>query len=101
MICGDALRSETYERLLDGETAQMVFTDPPYNVPIAGHAGGSGAIRHREFIMASGEMSPDQFTAFLGAAFKHLAAHSVDGSVHFICMDWRHVAEMLAAGQAA
>ena len=37
LICGDATDAETYERLLAGETAQMVFTDPPYNVQIDGH----------------------------------------------------------------
>ncbi len=51
----------------------MVFTDPPYNVPIDGHVGGSGAIKHREFAMASGEMTTEQFTAFLETAFRNLA----------------------------
>ncbi len=101
LICGDALQAETFERLLDGEPAQMVFTDPPYNVPIAGHVGGAGAIRHREFVMASGEMSPDRFTAFLETAFANLAAHSADGAIHFVCMDWRQMSEILAAGKAA
>ena len=81
--------------------AQMVFTDPPYNVPISGHVGGLGAIQHREFAMASGEMSPAEFTAFLQTVFGHLAAYSVDGSIHFQCMDWRHLQEMMAAGGAA
>jgi DNA modification methylase len=75
----------------------MVFTDPPYNVPVQGHVGGSGAIKHREFEMASGEMTRPEFTAFLHTAFKNLAAHSVDGSIHFVCMDWRHMPEILAA----
>ena len=81
--------------------AQMVFTDPPYNVPISGHVGGLGSIQHREFAMASGEMSQAEFTAFLESVFGHLAAYSVDGAIHFQCMDWRHVPEMLAAGTAA
>ena len=76
----------------------MVFTDPPYNVPIDGHVGGSGAIKHREFAMASGEMSVSEFTTFLRTSFHNLVRHSVDGSIHFVCMDWRHMAEMLAAG---
>ncbi len=101
LICANALDPEAYATLLDGETAQMVFTDPPYNVPIAGHVGGSGAIKHREFVMASGEMSEEQFTGFLEVALKNLAAHSADGSIHFICMDWRHMAELLAAGRSA
>lgn len=101
LICGDALKAETYETLLGDDRAEMVFTDPPYNVPIDGHVGGSGAIRHREFVMASGEMTREAFTAFLGTAFRHLASHSRDGSIHFVCMDWRHMAEMLSAGEAA
>lgn len=101
VICGDALKRETYELLLGDERAQMVFTDPPYNVPIDGHVGGSGAIRHREFVMASGEMTRDAFTSFLETSFGHLAAHSSNGAIHFICMDWRHVTEMMAAGETA
>src|SRR3984893_2701397 len=73
---------------------------PRYNVPISGHAGGSGAIKHREFVMASGEMKASEFTSFLERAFKNLAAHSVDGSIHFVCMDWRHMAELTVAAQS-
>jgi DNA modification methylase len=101
LICGDSTKPETYEALLGEERAQMVFTDPPYNVPVSGHVGGLGAIQHREFAMASGEMSEAEFTAFLGSVFRHLAAYSADGAIHFQCMDWRHVGEMLAAGNAA
>jgi ParB-like nuclease domain len=75
LVCGSALEPETYLALMAGEHAQMVFTDPPYNVPISGHAGGSGAIKHREFVMASGEMTASEFTSFLERAFKNLAAH--------------------------
>jgi DNA modification methylase len=84
---------------MNGERAQMVFTDPPYNVPIQGHVGGSGAIQHREFVMASGEMTSAEFTAFLRTAFERLVDASMNGSIHFICMDWRHMGEMLAAGK--
>jgi DNA modification methylase len=98
LICGDALDPETIGLLMDGERARMVFTDPPYNVPIDGHVGGSGKVKHREFAMASGEMSISQFTEFLRASFRHLADHSFDGAIHFICMDWRHMGEVLAAG---
>jgi len=97
LVCGDALDPQVVATLMAGEQARMVFTDPPYNVPIQGHVGGSGAIRHREFAMASGEMTQAQFTAFLRTAFQNLVAHSTDGSIHFVCMDWRHLAEMLAA----
>ena len=101
LICGDALKSETFERLLGGEKAEMVFTDPPYNVPIAGHAGGSGKTKHGDFVMASGEMSGEEFTAFLKRAFANLVRYSTNGSIHYVCMDWRHIAEMLIAGHTA
>lgn len=101
LICGDSTQLEIYQQLLGTARAQMVFTDPPYNVPIAGHVGGLGAIQHREFAMASGEMSQAEFTAFLQSVFGHLATFSVDGAIHFQCMDWRHIPEILAAGTAA
>jgi DNA modification methylase len=101
LICGDSTRLETYQQLLGDARAQVVFSDPPYNVPIIGHVGGLGAIQHREFAMASGEMSPAEFTAFLQSVFGHLATYSVDGAIHFQCMDWRHVPEILTAGTAA
>jgi DNA modification methylase len=85
--------------LLADERAAMIFTDPPYNVPIAGNVSGLGATRHREFVMASGELDAAQFTAFLKRACALLARHSADGWLHFICMDWRHMAEVLAAGR--
>ena len=79
----------------------VVFTDPPYNVPIEGHASGLGTIHHRPFPMASGEMDKPAFTAFLGQTCRNLAAFSAGGSLHFICMDWRHLNELLAAGGEA
>ena len=97
LICGDSTLSETYARLLTGERAQMVFADPPYNVKIGGHVSGLGATKHREFAMASGEMSEAEFTHFLKDVFANLAGHAVDGAIHFVCMDWRHVGEVLAA----
>lgn len=99
LICGNALDPAVVAALMDGEKAEMVFVDPPYNVPIDGHVGGAGKVRHREFAMAAGEMSPAQFTAFLRTAFQNLVANSVDGSIHFVAMDWRHMAEILAAGE--
>lgn len=99
LICGNALVTEVISQLMAGQTARMIFTDPPYNVPIDGHVGGKGKIKHREFAFASGEMSVDEFTSFLHQAFKNLIDHSTDGSIHYICMDWRHMSEMLGAGQ--
>jgi len=101
ILCGDACEAASYDVLLGGELAQMVFTDPPYNVRIAGHAGGLGAIQHREFAMASGEMSSDEYSAFLGRFLRLAAAHSANGSIHFVCMDWRHTPEILHAANAA
>ncbi len=101
LICGDATDAATYARLLDGERAQMVFTDPPYNVKIDGHVSGLGKAMHREFAMASGEMSTTEFTGFLAQVFANLASHSVDGAIHFICMDWRHLGEVQEAATPA
>ena len=100
LLCADATIAGSYERLLDGDRAALIFTDPPYNVPIEGHVSGLGKVRHREFAMASGEMTPDQFRGFLETVFAHMAAHSADGAIHFICMDWRHMGETVAAGEA-
>ena len=97
LLCGSALDGEAYRRLLGDERAQMVFTDPPYNVPIGGHVCGLGSVSHAEFKMASGEMSEEQFTAFLSSFMRLTASVSGDGSIHFLCMDWRHMAEMLVA----
>lgn len=99
-MCGDARDERDIAILMDGKLARAVITDPPYNVKIDGHVGGSGKIKHREFAMASGEMSANDFTEFLKAAFRNLTKFSVDGSIHFIFMDWRHMSEMLEAGHA-
>jgi DNA modification methylase len=99
LLCGSALDSAAFTVLLGEERAAMVFTDPPYNVRIDGYASGLGAIHHRPFPMASGEMDSSQFTTFLSEAFRNLTAFSVDGALHFICMDWRHVEELLAAAR--
>ena len=99
LVCGSALDPGVVATVMAGETARMVFSDPPYNVPIDGHVGNSGKTKHREFAMASGEMSAPEFTRFLSTAFRNMADVSMDGAIHFLCMDWRHMGEMLAAGQ--
>ena len=98
LICGDALKAETYAALMAGAKADMVFTDPPYNVPIDGNVSGLGKHQHGDFAMASGEMSSGEFQGFLCTAFRHMAKASRSGSIHFICMDWRHVGELIGAG---
>jgi DNA modification methylase len=99
LLCGDALREESYRQLLKERPAQMVTTDPPYNVRISGHAMGRGKVRHREFQMASGEMSEPAYTAFLQDFMGLVVRHSQAGSIHFIFMDWRHLPELLAAAR--
>jgi DNA modification methylase len=101
LVCGSALDTEAFVVLMGQERAPMAFTDPPYNVQIDGHASGLGAIHHRPFPMAAGEMGKAEFTAFLAQACRNLAAFSAAGSLHFICMDWRHLEELLAAGAEA
>ena len=98
LLCGDATEAKAFAVLMAGKKAQMVVTDPPYNVPIAGNVSGLGRTRHADFVMASGEMSEEAFTAFLAASFRNLATHSQNGSIHFVCMDWRHLGQILAAG---
>jgi ParB-like nuclease family protein len=99
LLCGDARDNAAYVALLEGAKAEFVFTDPPYNVPIDGHVCGLGRIRHGDFAMGCGEMSAAEFTVFLESVFRLQAANSVNGSIHQVCMDWRHMAEMLAAGR--
>ena len=98
LICGDAQNSDVYAALMTSDRARAVFTDPPYNVKISSHVCGSGAIQHREFAMASGEMDEAGFTAFLESALGEMANVSVDGAIHFVCMDWRHMPELQTAG---
>ena len=98
LLCADALKRESYSTLLSGEQAQLVFIDPPYNVPVPGHVSGLGKASHEDFAMASGEMSAAQFTGFLETVFERLASVSVNGAIHFICMDWRHFPELSKAG---
>lgn len=99
ILCGDSRIRSSYQRLLGDDKADLIFTDPPYNVPVNGHVCGNGSVKHREFAMASGEMSPEEFKAFLEDIFENLITHSIDGSIHYICMDWRHIGEITDAGK--
>ena len=100
LLCGDAQSRADVERLVDRAAVELIFTDPPYNVPIDGHVGGSGSIRHRAFAFASGEMTKAQFTAFLTTTLSNAAGVAKDGAIAFVCMDWRHLRELLDAGEA-
>lgn len=99
LLCGDALEIESYRQLLGSEKAELVFVDPPYNVKIDGHVSGHGKHEHGEFAMASGEMSDDEFIGFLARAIINLTCASVDGSIHYVCIDWRHVDDLLLVGR--
>lgn len=101
LYCGDAQKGPSYDALMSGAYANVVFADVPYNVKVNGHVSGNGKIKHREFVQASGELSEPEFIAFLQTAFEQMARTSVAGSVHFICIDWRHLFELLTAGRAA
>ncbi len=100
LLCGDTRGPASFERLMAGELARMVFSDPPFNVKVDGHVGGLGRQKHDEFAMASGEMSEKEFIGFLQTAFANAATVSIDGAIHFQVMDWRHMREMLMAGHA-
>ena len=101
LLCGNALDADSFVTLLRGEMADIVFSDAPYNIAIAGDVSGLGAVTHREFAMASGEMTKPEFTNFLTTALTLMAKHSVDGSLHYLAMDWRHMQEIQAAGETA
>jgi DNA modification methylase len=100
LLCGDSRHRESFETVLEHERCDLVFTDPPYNVPIEGHVCGLGRVRHREFAMGVGEMSREVFTGFLKQTLGHAADVCKDGAVGFVCMDWRHLGELLEAGNA-
>lgn len=101
LLCGDTRSPADLNGLMSGELADLVFTDPPYNVAIDGNVCGLGVVRHREFAFASGEMSRAQFTAFLTETLGNLGRLMRDSAIAFVCMDWRHMGELLAAGDAA
>lgn len=98
LICGDARDASSYTSLLNGDAVDMIFTDPPYNVPIDGHVCGLGKVQHREFAMGAGEMSKSAFTNFLTETLGAAAKNCRDGAIAFVCMDWRHMGELLTAG---
>jgi DNA modification methylase len=100
LLCADARLRDAHQAVMGEDCAGLIFTDPPYNVPIDGHVCGLGRIRHREFAMGAGEMSREAFTEFLRLTLGHAAAACRDGTIAFVCMDWRHMGELLAAGVA-
>lgn len=101
LLCGSSLEADSWTRLTRGKQGAMAFLDPPYNVPIGGHVSGLGKAQHAEFRMASGEMTPAQFTQFNLEYLNALSAHLKDGAILHVCMDWRHFGELLAAAREA
>jgi DNA modification methylase len=97
LLCGSALEKESYQRLMGDDRAQMMFSDPPYNVAIDGHVCGLGSVHHQDFQMASGEMTKPEFIGFLKSFMGHAVQYSQDGAIHYVCMDWRHMGEVLDA----
>ena len=97
--CGDGRDAAFLQAVIgEGVTVDAAFLDPPYNVRISGHANARG--RHREFAMASGEMTDPAFRTFLSESLGACAKVSRDGAVHFVCMDWRHMDEVRAVGDS-
>src|SRR6516165_5371734 len=99
LLCGDARNAEDIDRLVGTDRAAMAFLDPPYNVRVRDIVG-RGQIKHAEFAMASGELSRTDFVEFLKQSLGAVAAVSRDGAIHFVCMDWRHMGELIEAGSA-
>ena len=101
IICGNALEAATYERLGGDINFTAVFADPPYNCPIAGFVSGLGKAKHKDFAMGVGEMTPEAFQAFLADFLRLAAEWCIPGAVLYICMDWRQIARLHAAGADA
>jgi DNA modification methylase len=99
ILCASSIHEDSFSSLMGKRRANVVFIDPPYNVDIDGHASGNGTVRHREFQMASGEMTEFEFVSFLSASLRLLVRFSAPGSLHYVCMDWRHMGELLTAGR--
>lgn len=97
IVCGDALMAESYAAIMGDERAQMVLTDAPYNVKVK-NIGSMGKIKHDEFAMASGEMTPAEFTEFLTTFMRYAKDYSANGALHYLFMDWKHVGEISTAG---
>ena len=98
LLCGDARSAADIARLMAHCRADMAFLDPPYNVRI-GDVVGRGRTKHSEFAMASGEMSSADYVRFLGITLSAAASVSRDGALHYVCTDWRHIAELMAAAK--
>lgn len=99
VLCGDSREPASFERVLQGHLADLIFTDVPYNLRIPGMVSGMGGKTHADFAMASGEMTETKFLEFLMLVMGLARDHSRDGSLHYHCIDWRHIADMVTAGR--
>ncbi len=100
IICGDSRDASVYALLLGDDAVRLTLTDPPFNVKISGHVSGLGKVKHREFAMASGEMTRSEFVGFQREVFELCKARSIDGALLYAFIDGRHVADQIAAGEA-
>ena len=98
LLCGDAQQTDNFARLMEGASASAVFCDPPYNLRVS-EIGGRGRVRHPEFTFASGDMAPAQFRKFLVETLANGVRVSAEGAVHYVCMDWRHIGDLIAVGR--
>lgn len=97
VLCGDATKRDDIHTLMGQDRAASVFTDPPYNVKTK-RVQGRGKTKHRDFLQGAGELRPDQFTDFLSKSLSLAARYSINGAIHYVCMDWRHIRELQNAG---
>ena len=96
LIYGDSTDRNDIAKLMDGKFANMIFTDPPYNLS-AKDIKSVADTDNKGFVMGRGEFSDDEFTEFLTKITKNLYEFSLAGSIHFICMDWRHIEHLMTA----
>lgn len=100
VLCGDARDIDAITMALNGDAPQLTVIDPPYNVPISGHVSGLGQNKHGDFAMACGEMDRETYVLFLKDSLAALSEVSPEGSLHFVFMDWRHIRDLIEAGEA-
>ncbi|QNP45633.1 DNA modification methylase [Sphingomonas sediminicola] len=94
--CGDAADAEIYARLLEGRSANMVFTDPPYGCPVQGFVTTRA---HREFVQASGDLDPEQLERFFRTWCEVMAVSAEPGAVIELCIDWRSASLLMSVAQ--
>ena len=98
IACADARDDAALAALFGPVQANAAIIDPPYNVRISGNVSGTG--KHREFAMASGEMSSDEFSTFLTTSLHALTRTLASGATAFVFMDWRHIGELIKAAKS-